>query len=31
VLQELFDASHRATKGAGRLDDTSVMLLERSA
>lgn len=29
VLQALFDASHAATKGAGRLDDTSVMLLER--
>jgi serine phosphatase RsbU (regulator of sigma subunit) len=30
VLDELFAASHRATKGAGRLDDTSIMLLERS-
>jgi sigma-B regulation protein RsbU (phosphoserine phosphatase) len=29
VLQALFDASHAATKGAGRLDDTSIMLLER--
>ena len=30
VLEELFAASNRATKGAGRLDDTSIMLLERS-
>jgi serine phosphatase RsbU (regulator of sigma subunit) len=30
VLEELFAASHRATKGAGRLDDTSIMLLERA-
>jgi serine phosphatase RsbU (regulator of sigma subunit) len=29
VLQALFDASHAATHGAGRLDDTSVVLLER--
>ena len=29
VLEELFAASNRATKGAGRLDDTSIMLLER--
>jgi serine phosphatase RsbU (regulator of sigma subunit) len=31
VLETLFDASNKATNGAGRLDDTSVMLLERSA
>ena len=31
VLDALFDASNLATNGAGRLDDTSVMLLERSA
>ncbi|HEX5104540.1 MAG TPA: PP2C family protein-serine/threonine phosphatase [Pirellulaceae bacterium] len=31
ALDELFAASHRATKGAGRLDDTSIMLLERGA
>jgi serine phosphatase RsbU (regulator of sigma subunit) len=29
VLEELFAASNRATNGAGRLDDTSIMLLER--
>ncbi len=29
VLEELFAASNRATGGAGRMDDTSVMLLER--
>lgn len=29
TLNELFAASHRATHGAGRLDDTSIMLLER--
>jgi serine phosphatase RsbU (regulator of sigma subunit) len=29
VLQALFDASHAATHGAGRLDDTSIVLLER--
>jgi serine phosphatase RsbU (regulator of sigma subunit) len=29
VLDELFAASNRATLGAGRLDDTSIMLLER--
>jgi sigma-B regulation protein RsbU (phosphoserine phosphatase) len=31
VLEALFDASNKATNGAGRLDDTSVMLLERGA
>ena len=31
VLEGLFAASHAATKGAGRLDDTSIMLLERDA
>ncbi|MFN0019628.1 MAG: PP2C family protein-serine/threonine phosphatase [Pirellulaceae bacterium] len=30
VLDELFAASNRATNGSGRMDDTSVMLLERS-
>ncbi len=30
VLQALFDDSNKATNGAGRMDDTSVMLLERS-
>jgi sigma-B regulation protein RsbU (phosphoserine phosphatase) len=30
VLQALFDDSHAATRGAGRLDDTSVVLLERT-
>jgi sigma-B regulation protein RsbU (phosphoserine phosphatase) len=30
VLEELFAASNRATNGAGRMDDTSVVLLERS-
>ena len=30
VLEALFDASNKATNGAGRLDDTSVMLLERT-
>ncbi len=29
VLQALFEDSHAATHGAGRLDDTSVVLLER--
>jgi serine phosphatase RsbU (regulator of sigma subunit) len=29
VLEALFSASHQATNGAGRLDDTSIMLLER--
>jgi serine phosphatase RsbU (regulator of sigma subunit) len=29
VLQALFDASHAATHGAGRLDDTSLLLVER--
>ena len=29
VLQALFDESHAATKGAGRLDDTSIMVVER--
>jgi phosphoserine phosphatase RsbU/P len=29
VLEELFAASNRATCGSGRMDDTSVMLLER--
>jgi serine phosphatase RsbU (regulator of sigma subunit) len=29
VLESLFAASHAATNGAGRLDDTSIMLLER--
>ena len=31
VLEALFDASNKATNGSGRLDDTSVMLLERNA
>jgi serine phosphatase RsbU (regulator of sigma subunit) len=31
VLESLFAASHAATNGAGRLDDTSIMLLERVA
>jgi hypothetical protein len=30
VLESLFAASHAATNGAGRMDDTSIMLLERS-
>ena len=30
VLEELFAASNRATKGAGRMDDTSIVLLERN-
>ena len=30
VLDELFAASNRATLGAGRMDDTSIVLLERS-
>ena len=30
VLESLFAASHAATNGAGRLDDTSIMLLERA-
>jgi serine phosphatase RsbU (regulator of sigma subunit) len=30
VLSELFAASNRATCGSGRMDDTSVMLLERA-
>jgi serine phosphatase RsbU (regulator of sigma subunit) len=30
VLNALFDDSNKATNGAGRMDDTSVMLLERS-
>jgi phosphoserine phosphatase RsbU/P len=30
VLDALFDDSNKATNGAGRMDDTSVMLLERS-
>jgi sigma-B regulation protein RsbU (phosphoserine phosphatase) len=30
VLDELFAASNRATNGCGRMDDTSVMLLERN-
>ena len=29
VLEELFAASNRATEGAGRMDDTSVVILER--
>ena len=29
VLESLFTASHEATNGAGRMDDTSIMLLER--
>jgi serine phosphatase RsbU (regulator of sigma subunit) len=31
VLEALFEDSNKATNGAGRMDDTSVMLLERSA
>lgn len=30
ALDELFAASNRATNGAGRMDDTSIMLLERN-
>jgi len=30
VLQALFDESNKATHGAGRLDDTSIMLVERT-
>ena len=30
VLEALFDDSNKATNGAGRMDDTSVMLLERN-
>jgi hypothetical protein len=29
TLERLFADSHAATRGAGRLDDTSVMLIER--
>lgn len=31
VLEALFAGSHAATNGAGRMDDTSIMLLERGA
>jgi serine phosphatase RsbU (regulator of sigma subunit) len=31
VLEALFEDSNKATHGAGRMDDTSVMLLERNA
>jgi sigma-B regulation protein RsbU (phosphoserine phosphatase) len=31
VLEALFAASHAATNGAGRMDDTSIMLLQRGA
>ena len=29
VLERLFEDSHKATRGSGRMDDTSVVLLER--